>query len=46
MLHLTLARRRLQVVLISLIMLTGIVTVAAAPQADAQQRNLVVFGDS
>lgn len=31
--------------LASLIMLTGVVSVAA-PGADAQQRNLVVFGDS
>ncbi|NLA55122.1 MAG: hydrolase [Corynebacterium humireducens] len=49
--HLSLAsltNQRLRVILVSLIMLTGFVTVtvAAAPGADAQQRNLVVFGDS
>ena len=45
MLNLTLTTRRLWVALASLIMLTGVVSVAA-PGADAQQRNLVVFGDS
>ena len=39
---------RLRVLLVSLIMLAGVTTavVATAPTADAQQRNLVVFGDS
>lgn len=45
MLNLTLTTRRLWVALASLIMFTGVVSVAA-PGADAQQRNLVVFGDS
>src|SRR5699024_6545398 len=40
----SLANQRLRVILVSLLMLTGVV--AAAPDADAQQRNLVVFGDS
>ena len=44
--QLSLANQRLRVVLVSLLLLTGLVTVAAAPAADAQQRNLVVFGDS
>ncbi|MDO5513317.1 GDSL-type esterase/lipase family protein [Corynebacterium sp.] len=45
MLHISLHPRRLWVALASLIMFAGVVSVAA-PAADAQQRNLVVFGDS
>lgn len=44
MLNPSLAPRRLLVALASMLMLVGLVV--AAPSADAQQRNFVIFGDS
>ena len=46
MLNISLTTRRLWVALASLVMLTGLVTAVGTPTADAQQRNLVIFGDS
>ncbi|MDO5668516.1 MAG: GDSL-type esterase/lipase family protein [Corynebacterium sp.] len=45
MLNISVTARRLWVALASLVMLAGVISVAA-PSAEAQQRNLVVFGDS